>query len=130
MSRLSAGDQDDGSTATVVAQAPLTASPVGEVPIWGGTRAGPLGRVLPARTGSHRVRPSAIRIDAARVDAAVETVAIVDGVMQNPSGPWVVAWYQDSARLGGIGNTVMAGHVDDWAVGPAVFWSLKALTPG
>jgi sortase (surface protein transpeptidase) len=74
--------------------------------------------------------PVAIRIPKAAVDASVERVEITDGVMQNPSGPWVVSWYHDLALLGRSDNVVMAGHVDYWDVGPAVFWNLGQLVPG
>jgi sortase (surface protein transpeptidase) len=76
------------------------------------------------------VRPAGIRIDKAAVDAPIETVQIVDGVMQNPSGPWVVSWYEQTAALGQFGNSVMSGHVDYYTVGPAVFWNLRDLVPG
>ncbi len=117
-------------SATVTAQAPITSTLVGEVPTTGGMRPGPVGLNPPAATFTRGITPAAIRIDAAQVDAEVETIEIVDGVMQNPTGPWVVSWYQETARLGESGNTVMAGHVDYWDVGPAVFYTLKDLSQG
>jgi sortase (surface protein transpeptidase) len=74
--------------------------------------------------------PVAIRIDAAGVYSAVETREIVDGELAPPSGPWVVAWYLQSARPGESGNVVMSGHVDYWNVGPAVFAGLGTLEEG
>ncbi len=50
--------------------------------------------------------------------------------MVNPSGPWVVSWYHDLAMLRRNDNVVMAGHVDYWDVGPAVFWNLSQLAAG
>ncbi|MDP9367997.1 MAG: class F sortase [Chloroflexota bacterium] len=115
---------------TVAAKAPITSTQVGEMPTTGGMRPGPVGLNPPTATFSRGVLPSAIRIDKAQVDAEVETVEIVDGVMQNPTGPWVVSWYKETARLGEDDNTVMAGHVDYWDVGPAVFFNLKDLAQG
>ncbi len=76
------------------------------------------------------VAPVQILIDKAAVDAPIERRDIVDGVMQDPSGPWVVSWYDDLGALGERGNVVMSGHVDYWDVGPAVFWNLNQLAVG
>ncbi len=100
-----------------------------EEPVTRDMHAGPLG-LNPPVVRDQDVLPTAIRIDKAQVDAEVETVEIVDGVMQNPTGPWVVSWYRETAKPGENGNTVMAGHVDYWDVGPAVFYNLKDLSQG
>jgi len=71
------------------------------------------------------VTPLAIQIDKIGVSAEIERVQIVDGIMQNPTGPWVVSWYEDLSAPGENNNVVMAGHVDYWDTGPAVFWGLK-----
>jgi hypothetical protein len=73
--------------------------------------------------------PLAIRIDKAGVDAQIEHLDIVEGVMQNPTGPWVVGWYPQTGALGQFANLCFAGHVDYWNVGPAVFWDVKLLEP-
>ena len=117
-------------SATVAAKAPITSTEVGEMPTTGGMRPGPVGLNPPTTTFSRGVLPAAIQIDKAQVDAEVETIEIADGVMQNPTGPWVVSWYKETARLGENGNTVMAGHVDYWDVGPAVFYNLRDLSQG
>ncbi len=98
-------------------------------PATGDMHAGPLGFNPPA-VRTQGVLPTAIQIADAGVDAEVETVEIVDGVMQNPTGPWVVSWYRQTAKPGEDGNSVMAGHVDYWDVGPAVFYNLKDLSQG
>ena len=109
-----------------------------EVPSHGAARPGPI-RVNPrqddedeeaAEEEPEGVPPVAIQIDKAAVDATVERVDIVDGVMQNPSGPWVVSWYEDLAALGEESNVVMAGHIDYWDTGPAVFYNLPKLVEG
>ena len=74
--------------------------------------------------------PVFIQIDAAGVNGPVETREIVDGTLAAPSGPWVAAWYRQSARPGELGNVVMGGHVDYWNVGPAIFAGLGTLNEG
>jgi sortase (surface protein transpeptidase) len=74
--------------------------------------------------------PVAIRIPDAGVDAEVERQQIVDGQMLDPSGPWVVAWYEQTAHAGAIGNCVMSGHVDYWGVGPSAFHELVNIGEG
>src|SRR4051794_15573212 len=95
-------------------------------------------QAIQSPSGSDRVHsasdrpppPVAIRIDAAGVYSPVETNEIVDGELAAPSGPWVVAWYLQSARPGESGNVVMSGHVDYWNIGPAVFAGLGTLEEG
>ncbi|MBW3634737.1 MAG: class F sortase, partial [Chloroflexi bacterium] len=70
------------------------------------------------------------QVDSVGVDAPIELGAVVDGVMLDPSGPWVVSWYEPLGKIGEGGNVVMAGHVDYWNVGPAVFWDVRNLPPG
>jgi LPXTG-site transpeptidase (sortase) family protein len=102
----------------------------GEVPTTGAQRPGPMGVNPPPVPEVQGVVPVSIQIPDAQVDAQIETIEIVDGVMQNPTGPWVVSWYKETARLGVIGNIVMAGHLDYWDVGPAVFYNITLLTKG
>ena len=107
----------------------------GDMPTTGGARPGPVAMLeamaapsdSAARTGS---RPVVLRIPAIQVDAEVERAFIVDGAMQNPSGPFVVAWYGQTERVGVPGNAVFAGHVDYADVGPAVFARIGELATG
>jgi LPXTG-site transpeptidase (sortase) family protein len=101
----------------------------GELPTSGGGRPGPIG-AAPEPYRLHGVIPIAIKIAKAQVDAQVETQEIVDGVMQNPSGPFVVSWYRETGRPGEADNIVMAGHLDYWDVGQAVFFHLGDLKKG
>jgi hypothetical protein len=100
-----------------------------QMPSWGGGQelAGPLGLNPVPGDGT---APVAISIPDASVDAEVERNQIVDGVMLDPSGPWVVSWYQETGELGEMNNTVMSGHVDYWDVGPAVFYTVDQLGQG
>ena len=85
----------------------------------------------PADGDAHRAPPPvAIQIAAAGVNGPVETRGIIDGELAAPTGPWVVAWYLQTARPGETGNVVMAGHVDYWDTGPAIFFGLGNLRPG
>ena len=70
-------------------------------------------------------------IPAIDVDAGVETRSVTaDGVMENPTGPHDVAWYNFSALPNRAGNIVMSGHLDYVNVGAAVFYHLDELQPG
>lgn len=65
------------------------------------------------------------------IDAPVAVMGVTaDGIMQDPPGPTVVAWYDFSARPGAVGNVVMSGHVDYANYGPAVFYRLRDLRAG
>ena len=64
------------------------------------------------------------------IDAVVETIGVVNGVMGTPSEPLDVGWYGDFARPGDQNTVVMSGHVDWVTIGKAVFWTLRDATPG
>jgi LPXTG-site transpeptidase (sortase) family protein len=71
--------------------------------------------------------PIEIAIPAIGVEAPVEVLTTVGNRMLDPTGPDVVAWYDDTDDLGPSGNAVFAGHLDDADVGPAVFADLNEL---
>jgi sortase (surface protein transpeptidase) len=103
-----------------------------QLPTWGeqapgNLKAGPLGLNPVPDEGEI---PVSIRIPDADVDAEVERNKIVGGQMLDPSGPWVVAWYEGTGLAGSRGNAVMSGHVDYWDVGPAVFRNVVNLAQG
>lgn len=103
----------------------------GELPTTGGMRPGPIGFApVSAPAIFHGSRPVAIRIASVQVDADVQEGAVVDGLLQDPTGPWVVAWYPETSRVGTAGNAVMAGHLDYWGTGPAVFARIGELAEG
>ena len=121
-------EEDDGTTEVLA-----------EVPTTGARRPGPVilaaTRITapepePEPEPVEGVAPVALQVDSVGVDAPIELGAVVDGAMQDPSGPWVVSWYDQLGKVGEGGNVVMAGHVDYWDVGPAVFWSVRDLPAG
>ncbi|MDP9363637.1 MAG: class F sortase [Chloroflexota bacterium] len=119
-------DEEDGAGTP----APIVSTRTGEVPSFGGRRPGPLDEPAAEEDRPSGVAPVAIEIERAAVSAEIEALDIVDGAMADPTGPWVVAWYEDLAGLGETGNVVMAGHIDYWNVGPAVFYSINQLAEG
>ena len=125
-----AQEEDVATPAAAEAAAPITSTRLGEVPTTGGRRPGPFDQPPPQVVRRAGVRPLALQIEKAAVDAEVEALRVVNGVMQDPTGPWVVAWYENLAGLGEVGNVVMAGHIDYWNVGPAVFYTINQLAPG
>ncbi len=74
--------------------------------------------------------PVTITIPVIEVDAGIEILETVGGIMQAPTGAEDVAWYKESARLGEQGNILMAGHLNYWGVPEGVFFRLEALTEG
>ena len=74
--------------------------------------------------------PVQLQIAAIEVDAPVEILETVGGVMQQPSDEIHVAWYKETARLGEIGNLLIAGHVNWWGIPEAVFFHLGELREG
>jgi len=50
--------------------------------------------------------------------------------MQQPSDEAHVAWYKETARLGELGNLLIAGHLNWWGFPEAVFFGLGTLREG
>lgn len=112
-----------------LAQESVSPRELGEQPTSGGARPGPVNAVPGLRAPG--VLPVELTIKAIDLDATIEEQQIQDGVMQNPSGPFVVAWYKETGRLGETANNVvLAGHLDYWDVGPAIFYDVWKLEPG
>ena len=101
----------------------ITSTGGSDQPTTGGMRPGPDGQ-RPLSASGAGVVPTAMTADKFSIDAEVYAADIVNGAMADPTGPYVVAWYQELAKLGQNGNVVVAGHVDYWSVGEAVFWKL------
>lgn len=72
-----------------------------------------------------------LAIPAIGVFAHVETRSTdSNNVMQTPTDPWNIAWYDFTARPGAGGNAVFAGHVDHVTAGKVVFFRLRELKVG
>jgi LPXTG-site transpeptidase (sortase) family protein len=110
--------------------APIISTRTGEVPSTGARRPGPFDQAPLQSVRPPGLVPVALRVERAAIDAPVEPLQVVDGAMQDPTGPWAVAWYENLGSLGEGGNVVMAGHIDYWNVGPAVFYSINQLVEG
>ena len=96
----------------------------------GGFRSGPLGPSDTVQTLASE-RPTAMIIPEAEVDAEVEINHIVDGQMLDPTGAWVVAWYEGTGLMHEKQrNMLFSGHVDYWGVGPSVFRNVANLAQG
>lgn len=109
----------------------IVSTRTGEVPTVGTRRPGPVSPTFAAATSRQPgLAPIAVQVEAALIDAPIEVLQVVDGIMQDPSGPWEVGWYENLASLGDGGNVVLAGHIDFWNVGPAVFYNIAALSEG
>ena len=109
---------------------PIQSTELGPMPGTGTVRGGFVGDEPAQASALSAVQPAALVIEKAQINAEIEIQQIVDGVMQNPTGPWIVSWYEQTAELGELGNVVMAGHVDYWNVGPAVFFNLRDMVEG
>ena len=72
-----------------------------------------------------------LKIPSIGVDAPVQVKSVdSEGVMEDPSSPDAVAWYDFTSRPEDGGNAVFAGHLDYAGVGPAVFWELGSVSKG
>ncbi|CAN5476304.1 hypothetical protein BH09CHL1_BH09CHL1_35150 [soil metagenome] len=74
--------------------------------------------------------PARIQIPSIGVDASIEDIGIVDGVMQTPENAWNVGWYANLSSPGATGNAVFAAHRDWWGIGPVVFYNLDQVSIG
>jgi sortase (surface protein transpeptidase) len=108
----------------------IQSSATGEMPTYGGARSGPVGSKPSQFSSASRTIPASISVEKAQIQAEIEQLEIVNGTMENPTGPWVVSWYKETAELGETGNVVIAGHIDYWNVGPAVFYHIADLVEG
>lgn len=91
------------------------------------------GTAIMPKIGSARqpvFAPKDLRIPGIGLDATIQQLHIVDGVMESPDDPWKVGWYSQISFPGQGANVVMAGHKDFQNVGPAVFWDLSMIEPG
>ncbi|WP_460792822.1 class F sortase [Micromonospora sonneratiae] len=83
--------------------------------------------------GMTRSEPTDITIPRIGVAAKIMTLGVnPDGTVQVPplDQAQLAGWYQPGPSPGEIGNSVIVGHVDSAAIGPAVFFHLGSLRAG
>jgi sortase (surface protein transpeptidase) len=127
--RQALGQESTPEESTPEGTPAIQSNAVGEMPTTGALRPGPVGQQPPEAVSTATI-PTSIIVETAGIDAEIEALNIVDGKMEDPTGPWVVAWYQQSAQLGEFGNILLAGHIDYWGVGPSVFYNVGDLVEG
>ncbi|MGH2618846.1 MAG: class F sortase, partial [Thermomicrobiales bacterium] len=128
-----------GVAAQDAGEPPVTEA-LAEVPTTGARRPGPVifssARVRAPEPRQEGFAPVEMQVESIGLDAPIELGDIVDGAMADPTGPWVVSWYEPLGKVGEGDNVVMSGHVDYWntgpngAAGPAVFYDVPELAPG
>lgn len=91
-----------------------------------GTDSGPAAAPLPP-SPPDRLRIPSLRIDAPLMGLGLTPQGSLD--VPPPAKPRLAGWYEAGTTPGERGTSIMAGHVDN-ARGPAVFYSLGALTRG
>ncbi len=75
-------------------------------------------------------KPARIKIPNLNIDASVVDLGLnPDGTLQVPKTDSDVGWYVNSPSPGGVGPSILVGHLDSIR-GSAVFWDLKKLQPG
>ncbi len=75
--------------------------------------------------------PLRLVIPAIGIDTIIEFVGQkADGSMDVPTNPLDVGWYRYGAAIGEKGNSVLAGHLDWFDIGPTVFFNLRKLKSG
>ncbi len=78
-----------------------------------------------------RSRPVRLNIPAISVHSKLLRLGLnPNGTLQVPWKPLLAGWYTKSPTPGEVGPSIIAGHVDSWETGPAVFYRLGQLAPG
>lgn len=86
----------------------------------------------PSPVGMPRSVPTIVTISKIGVNATIMPLGLnSDGTIQVPSLDQAqqAGWYQLGPSPGQVGNSVIVGHVDSYAMGPAVFFRLGELRP-
>jgi len=92
---------------------------------------GSVRRISSARPGHHAVaRPAWLVIPAIGVSTNVIKLGLtVDNTLEVPPTAAIAGWYTKSPRPGGLGASIIAGHIDS-RLGPGVFYRLRDLRRG
>ncbi|WP_433891033.1 class F sortase [Streptomyces sp. CA-111067] len=109
-------DPSMGGSAPAV-PGPSAGTPSATAPTGGGS-------ALPASRPTELAIPS-IGVHGALLDLGQNK----DGSVQVPGKPLQAGWFHGSPTPGQVGPSVILGHVDSYATGPAVFYKLGAMKP-
>jgi sortase (surface protein transpeptidase) len=75
--------------------------------------------------------PVSLDIPSVQIDTSLLRLGLNhDGTLQVPWKPLLAGWYTGSPTPGELGPAIIAGHVDSWATGPAVFYRLGQVAVG
>jgi sortase (surface protein transpeptidase) len=75
--------------------------------------------------------PVRVAIPSVKIDTSLLRLGLnQDGTLQVPWKPLLAGWYRGSPTPGQLGPSIIAGHVDSWATGPAVFYRLGDVDVG
>ncbi|MFG1808256.1 class F sortase [Streptomyces sp. NPDC049040] len=75
-------------------------------------------------------RPTVLDIPSVGIHSTLLDLGLnKDGTIEVPAKPLQAGWYHDSRAPGQAGPSVILGHVDSHATGPAVFYRLGAMKP-
>lgn len=75
--------------------------------------------------------PLRLIIPSVHIDTTLLRLGLnADGSLQVPWKPLEAGWYTGSPTPGQLGPAIIAGHVDSWATGPAVFYHLGEIDVG
>lgn len=104
----------------------------GSAPAVPGPSAGTPSATAPAGGGPAlpASRPTELAIPSIGVHGALLDLGLnKDGSVQVPGKPLQAGWFHGSPTPGQAGPSVILGHVDSYATGPAVFYKLGAMKP-
>jgi hypothetical protein len=75
--------------------------------------------------------PVRVAIPSVKIDTSLLRLGLNrDGSLQVPWKPLLAGWYRGSPTPGELGPAIIAGHVDSWETGPAVFYDLGDVDVG
>ena len=78
-----------------------------------------------------RSRPIRLAIPSVRIETDLLRLGLnADNTLQVPWRPLLAGWYTGSPTPGELGPAIIAGHVDSWETGPAVFYHLGEVRVG
>ena len=92
----------------------------------------PLGAPAPLPAPASRTAPLPVALQIPAIGVRTRLIRLDltrQGTLQVPGSPYVAGWYTGSPRPGGIGSSIIAGHIDSYR-GPGVFYRLRELHPG